>query len=146
MSTELQIAVEQLDDAQNNFTTVQAILDLLPNSLRVSLEDTDTVISAGSNTPSIDNQSRPWFRFAANGDFLGVYIFISGEWSLAPSLPIGSLLRVANVSVNSLPAGFILANGENGSPDLGDEFDPIYLDTSTEFNTAWLQWVGLKNA
>lgn len=146
MATELKVNVETLTGTQNQFTTVQAILDLLPTKLRVSLEDTEIFVNTGSNTPPVENRQRPWFRFAANGDFIGVYIYMAGDWELAPSLPIGSLIRLRDIDTTNLPAGFVLANGSNNSVDLSDEFEPVYSVSQTQYDHGWLEWVGLANA
>jgi hypothetical protein len=148
MSKQLAINVRTLAPSENLFTTVQALLDLLPEAVEVTFEDAETFVSVGSATPDEESQNSPWFRQSQTGDFLGLHMYVGGEWRLAPSIPIGSVIGIANLDTTNIPYGFEIANGDNNTVDRSADFEPVpYPDPGRNlYDYGFIQYVGIANA
>tara|TARA_R110002020_G_scaffold21318_1_gene72209 strand:- start:193 stop:642 length:450 start_codon:yes stop_codon:yes gene_type:complete len=149
MSQNIKIQVAQLTSSDNIFKDPQSLLDLIPANVVASFGgDTDALVIVGHQTPDSDSRDLPWFRFTSTGNWVGVYIFMGGDWVLAPSLPLGTIIAVADLSVDDLPVGFYFANGLSGNTyDTTGwaNWDPVYAETETHYNLAYIQYVGISN-
>tara|TARA_R110002020_G_scaffold164014_2_gene350324 strand:- start:1995 stop:2435 length:441 start_codon:yes stop_codon:yes gene_type:complete len=146
MSQNIKLQVSQLTPSENLFEDPQSLLNLIPTTVLATLgTDTERFIIVGHETPGADNRDIPWFRFTSTGDWMGMYIFIRGGWELAPSLPLGTILLVANLDTNAIPFGFALANGTSGSADLSTEFSPAWTVGTTDYPIGYIQYTGLTN-
>lgn len=83
---------------------IKAVLEkvyvLIPNTI------TNVVVS--STTPSDAQRSYVWFRLSNGGDFLGIYIFASGDWRQIS--PVPNALSWVYGDSDSPPAGYVVAN------------------------------------
>lgn len=146
MSQNIKLQVSQLTPSENLFEDPQALLNLIPTAVLATLgTDSERFIMVGHETPGADNRDIPWFRFTSTGDWMGTYIFIRGGWELAPSLPVGAILLMANLDTDDLPFGFTLANGASGAADLSFAFDPAWTAGVTYYKYGYVQYIGLTN-
>jgi hypothetical protein len=107
-------------------TTLQAVLDAVAKYEQVVGPDGLSGIVVSANEPSVDDRDKAWLKLEANGKPIGLFKYQDG-WILVPGLHQGAIIMYSGL-VASIPAGWKLADGTGGAPDLTD---------STKFASFW---------
>lgn len=106
-------------------------------------------IYTGSTAPSPEEQSGLWFRTESNGLPIGLFIFYNGKW-IRTGIPLYSIWFYEGPASNFSSGkglegtqvdGFVLCNGENGSPDLRNKF-PV---GAAAYTSQWVSNVDTDN-
>lgn len=134
---------------QQCLTTLQGVLGASEKYLQVIGPDgfSGTIIS--ENEPGVDDRDKSWIRLESNGKPRGTYVYKEG-WILVPGVHIGAIMFYSGTLAN-IPAGWFLANGLNGSPDLTDAttasfapmWKPDYAPELTAFDLCLIWFGGL---
>lgn len=121
------------------FTTQQAEVDMLNSLVTAETDDDVTPYIVSSSTPGVDDQDKVWHRLNANGAPLGTYVFYNGIWvkeypnvggriSFFSGDPTawfdanGLGLRTIAGNIMADYYGWQIANGQNGTANLSDQF------------------------
>jgi len=109
--------------------TMQELGNMLARYMTVRFNEPLSLFNYGSETPSVDQQDRPWFRFdSLTGKPMGWYAYVNGAWTISTQTQVGTIITVdpainLNLAMSGLAqtadwAGWALCNGSNGTPDL----------------------------
>lgn len=134
---------------QQCLTTTQAVLNNSAKYLEVIGPDgfAGTIIS--EDEPSVDDRDKAWIRLEENGKPRGIYVYQNG-WVLVPGVHQGAIMGYSG-AVASIPAGWVLADGLNGAPDLTDNTDfaswwePNYSAPETTYTLCPIYFTGLAD-
>lgn len=92
-------------------TTVRDLVLQLEKYLAVEF-DTEKItnVVVGTAEPDTTDRDVIWFRIDNSGNFLGVFVFVQGQW-LQMFPPPFTLFRMYGAS-NDLPEGYVLASAD----------------------------------
>lgn len=126
---------------------IKRLVEILGVELQNS-EGADFVV-VGHATPTEEDKGRPWFRFAKNGPFQGIYAFQKGKWVRVFNLRNDQVVWMYGDS-REIPAGFELIDSvTSGIPaDVRTHIVNQYLvDTTISSSTVYkyfaVRWRGL---
>ena len=125
-------------DANTKFSTVTALVALLNTLVASVIPSTLTTYVKSTASPSVADQDKIWIRLDATGSPLGTYVFRSGLWVRERPTPgagigfytgdpvidfdgSGKGLAGAGPVAKDL-YGWALANGQNGTANLSNQF------------------------
>jgi hypothetical protein len=100
-----QLVANQVPPGQCFPGTLQLLLNLIAQNMKVTGLDSSTFFSYGPTTPPTDAQGMPWLKTDASFGGLGWYTFAGGEWTpLLSSFQTGMIIpNFLNPPVDSDP-------------------------------------------
>lgn len=110
-----------------------ALIQFVAQYLSVEFNQQINFFNAGSTTPSVSNQDKPWFRTDSQGRPMGWYVYYNGAWRRSLTEAVGTLKEFTGSPagvfdatgkgiVGSMWDGWAICNGQNGTPDLRNKF------------------------
>lgn len=127
-------------------TTLQAVLQAVAKYVSVVGPDGLSGIVVSANEPGTDDRDKAWLKLESTGEPIGLFKYQDG-WLLVPGHHVGAIIGYSG-EVANIPAGWVLANGLNGAPDLTDNtnfaslWQPNYSAPETTYTLAPIYFVG----
>jgi len=103
------IKLQQLPDRQC-FTNWQDFLRRLPDLLSVEIPTDVTNVTVGNTYPSDSEQDHLWVKTDSSGNFVGLFLFVTGAWRQIYPLPDQLFLIIGDS--RSVPDGYTLASDD----------------------------------
>lgn len=130
-------------------TTLQAVLNNAAKYLQVTGPPGVTVMIASETEPSTDDRDKIWVQLYDNGMPVGSFKYQDG-WVLIPGIHVGAIIGYSGL-ISAIPAGWVLADGLNGSPDLTSNteyaswWNPNYSAPTTTYDLCPIYFKGLAD-
>ena len=110
------------------FTSVQELLQSLPQYLFAQIPLTITNVIVSNVQPLDSQRTSIWFRTNNSGLFIGIYVYSNGTWNQFFPAP-NQLTRIYRTSNTALPEGYEEASVANTS---------LPLATINTLKTQWI--------
>lgn len=133
-------------------STYPSLVAGMAQYLQVIFNGAYSFFNFGAATPAADQQDRPWIRTTSTGVPLGLYYHYNGKWVRSGSYPVGTVVAYTGPGPGSANfdssgkgiagtegEGWLVANGQNGTPDLRNRF---LAGGDTYASGAWTTNVG----
>jgi hypothetical protein len=139
MATGFKLTVLTVPPGLQCLTTTQAVLDAAAKYLQIVGPTGTSFIIISDTEPSVDDRDKAWLKLEENGKPIGLYKFQDAAWMLVPGVHQGAIILYSG-AVASIPAGWQLADGTNGSPDLTNDtnyaslWQPNYNGATTTYD------------
>lgn len=109
------------------FKCFEDLLQALPSYLFAEIPITITNIVFSSTQPLDTQRDYIWFRRDNSGGFLGIYLYVGGQWQQIYPTPNG-IFRMYGDS-RDIPPGYLLADADNPN---------LTAAMATHLETQWL--------
>lgn len=116
MATNFRIKANTAPPGLQCLTTLQAVLDAVARYNYAVGPDGLSGIVVSANEPGVDDRDKAWLKLESNGKPIGLFKYQDG-WILVPGIHQGAIIFHSGL-VSAIPAGWRLADGTNGAPDL----------------------------
>lgn len=133
---------------QQCLTTLQSTLQKVEQFMQVIGPEGASFLISSATEPSADFRDQAWLKLEANGKPNGLFKY-QEEWIQVPGLHQGAII-LYNGALSSMPDGWVLADGLNGSPDLTDNtnfgqlWDPAYSAPTTSYTLCPIWFKGFS--
>jgi hypothetical protein len=134
----LRLKANNAPPGQQCLTTLQAVLQAVAQYMSVVGPDGLSGIVISATEPSTDDRDKAWLKLEANGKPIGLFKY-QDAWLQVPGVHQGAIILYTGL-VSAIPAGWVLANGLNGAPDLTDNtnyaslWQPNYTALGTTYD------------
>jgi len=95
----------------NCFTSWQDFIKAIPSMFAVEIPPDITNVTLSNNQPDADQQDHVWFKLNSAGNFVGIFLYITGSWRQVYPVP-NQIFQVFGDS-RVPPTGYILVDSSN---------------------------------